>query len=101
MGKLTGKMAPAGGMISFCIGLAMITVWGWIGTVEHTRPAAQMTIVTGLAFTINGAGALLGIVSALRSETMRTVGLIGAALNAAQPIFIVLYSSAFRTSIPS
>lgn len=101
MGKMAGKMASVGGVVSFCIGLAMIAAWGWIGTVEHSRPAAQMTVITGLAFTINGAGAFLGVLSALRSETMRTVGLIGASLNAAQPIFILLYSAAFRTSIPS
>ncbi|MGE4553532.1 MAG: hypothetical protein AB7D57_10495 [Desulfovibrionaceae bacterium] len=96
-----GKTASAGGMASFCIGLAMIAVWGWIGTVEHIRPAAQMTVFTGLAFAVNGIGAFLGVFSALRSESMRTVGLIGASLNAAQPIFILLYSAAFRTSIPS
>lgn len=95
-----GRIASAGGMTSFCIGLVMIAVWGWLGSIQDARPAAEVTLLAGLAFAVNGAGCFLGVLSALRSETMRTVGLIGASLNAAQPIFILLYSAAFPNSLP-
>ena len=81
--------------VSFILGLAMIGSWGWLGSARPVLSGSLFGLLAGLAFTANGLGIVVGIWAALSNESARTLGLIGAACNASQPIFILLYSAAF------
>lgn len=80
---------------SFIVSLAMIAAWGWLGARRPDLARGVVSVLSGLGYVVNGVGIILGIWGTLRDETCRTLGLIGAACNLAQPIFILFYSAAF------
>ena len=82
-------------LLSFLIGLGMIVAWGWLGSMRAELPRTVVSVLSGLGYVINGVGIVTGIWGTLKDESARTLGLIGAACNAALPIFILLYSAAF------
>ncbi len=91
----TNRSAHLLALLSFLVSLAMLVAWGWLGAkrAEISRPAAS--VLSSIGYVINGLGIITGIWGTIKDESARTLGLIGAACNAAQPIFILFYSAAF------
>ena len=82
-------------LFSFVLSLAMIMAWGWLGAKRPELPRAVVSVLSGLGYAVNGIGIIAGVWGTLLDESIRTLGLIGAACNLAQPIFILFYSAAF------